>query len=320
MKSKPITPEGLKTLELMEKAQGFHEVLLYRPRGTEYEILRPWYIANCVFNAFLTITTIFSNGITIQALRRTSSLPQSLKTLLLSLAVSDLGVGLLGEPFYLGILVRWLQQGITTGASFTAFRFIFYLFATASFSGVMALTVDRFLAVYLHLRYQELVTHKRVVAVVISIWVLSAFLSLLNLWVPKNISYIMFAITGITWLIVSVMCYLKIYFAVRRHRNEIQALQVAQNDQIANADRLRKSAVGVFYVYLVFLFCYLPQFCNFAVVAIFNLSAGVKVFAISSITLLLLNSSLNPVIYCWKMRHIRRAVMGILRNVLSIHS
>ena len=309
--------------ELMEKAEGFHEVLLYRPRSTEYENLRSWYIANCVVNAFLTITTILSNGITIQALRRISSLPQPLKTLLLSLAVSDLGVGLLGEPFFLGILVKWLQQGITTAASFTAFRFIFYLFATASFLGVMALTVDRFLTVYLHLRYQELVTHKRVAVVVISIWVFSAFLSLLNLWVPKNISYIMFAITGTVWLIVSVMCYLKIYFTVRRHRNEIQALQlqqVAQNDQITNADRLRKSAVSIFYVYLVFLLCYLPQFCNFAVVAIFNLSAGVKAFSISSITLLLLNSSLNPVIYCWKMRHIRHAVMGILRNVLPINS
>ena len=307
----------------MEKAHGFHEVLLYQPRSTEYENLRSWYIATCVFNAFLTITTILSNGVTIQALRRTSSLPQQLKTLLLSLAVSDFGVGLLGEPFYLGILVRWLQQDITTSASFTAFRFIVYLFATASFLGVMALSGDRFLAVYLHLRYQELVTHKRAVAVVITIWVFSAFFSLLNLWIPKNIFYIMFTITGIVCLTVSAMLYLKINFVVRRHRNQIQALQVpqvAQNDQIANADRLRKSAVGAFYVYLVFLLCYLPQFCNFAVVAIFNLSAGIKVFSISSITLLFLNSSLNPFIYCWKMRRIRHAVMDILRNVLPSHS
>ena len=92
----------------MEKAHGFHEVLLYQPRSTEYEKLRSWYIANCVFNAFLAITTILSNGVTIQALRKTSSLPQPLKTLLLSIVVSDFGVGLLGEPFYLGILVKWL--------------------------------------------------------------------------------------------------------------------------------------------------------------------------------------------------------------------
>jgi len=302
---------------------GFREVLLYQPSSTEYENLKSWYIANCVFNAFLTITAILSNGITIQALRRTSSLPLPLKTLLLSLAVSDFGVGLLGGPFYIETLVKWLQRDNSTGAFYTAFRFTLYLFSAASFLGVMALSGDRFLAVHLHLRYQELVTHKRVVAVVITIWVVNAFLSLLYLWVPKNISYIVFAIFGVVCLIISAMLYFQIYFAVRRHRNQIQALQVqqvAQNGQIENTARLRKSAVGTFYVYLVFLLCYVPQICSFAVVAICNLSAGVKVFSMFSITLLFLNSSLNPVIYCWKMRHVRRAVMDMLRNVLPSHS
>jgi len=162
----------------MGNTHGFREVLLYQPTGTEYENLRSWHVSNCVLNAFLTITAIVLNGITIQAIRRTSSLPQPLKTLLLSLAVSDLGVGLLGEPFYVGILVKWLQRNNTTGTFYTAFRFTLYLFSAASFLGVMALSGDRFLAVHLHLRYQELVTHKRVVVVVISIWVFSAFLSL----------------------------------------------------------------------------------------------------------------------------------------------
>ena len=50
----------------------------------------------------------------------------------------------------------------------------------------MALAADRFLAVHLHLRYQELVTHKRVVAVVTLTWILSAILMLLFQWIPLN--------------------------------------------------------------------------------------------------------------------------------------
>ena len=110
--------------------------------------------------------------------------------------------------------------------------------------------------------------------------------------------------------------------AVRRHINQIQALQVQQtrqNDEMANAARLRKSAVGTFYVYLVFLLCNLPQFCIFAVVEISGLNTGVKVFFIFSTTLLFLNSSLNPVIYCWKIRQIRRAVFDFLRNIFRSH-
>ena len=52
------------------------------------------------------------------------------------------------------------------------------------FFSVFALTVDRLLGIHLHLRYQVLVTHKSVVVVVSSVWVLSAFIALLGLkWI-----------------------------------------------------------------------------------------------------------------------------------------
>ena len=63
---------------------------------TEAEGLHtPTLVANCVLNGFLSYTAIVLNIITIHALRKTSSLPTTLKTLLLSLSISDLGVGLL---------------------------------------------------------------------------------------------------------------------------------------------------------------------------------------------------------------------------------
>ena len=294
------------------------KLLLYQPTSSEDENLRSWYIVNSVFNAFLAITAIILNSVTIHALRKTSSLPKPLKTLLLSLAFSDLGVGLLVEPFYLGLLVNWLQRSSSSEAVCTVLETLASFLTAASFMSVMALSGDRFLALHLHLRYQELVTHKRVVAVVISIWVLSLLQSSFYLWVSPDICYFVFAVFGVVCLVFLAMLYFKIYFTVRRHRNQIRALhvqQIAQNDQITHAARLRKSTVGVFYVYLVFLLCSLPQFCSFAIVLISDLSTVVNVFSMSSVTLLFLNSSLNPVIYCWKMRQIRPAVMDLVRNI-----
>jgi len=125
---------------------------------------------------------------TIHAIRKTSSLPKTLKTLLLSLAVSDVSVGLLGQPLYISLLGMWLQQNDPGCNRYTGFVIISMLFSLASFFGVVAVRVDRFLAIHLHLRYQELVTHERVVSVVIFIWVLSVFLFLMILWVPFDIS------------------------------------------------------------------------------------------------------------------------------------
>ena len=65
-------------------------------------------------------------------------------------------------------------------------------FSQASFLSVFAVSVDRFLAVHLHLRYQELVTHKRVVVVVIATWILSASNSLLTLLNLQDVCLLIF--------------------------------------------------------------------------------------------------------------------------------
>ena len=278
-------------------------------------------VVNCVFNAFLCLTTIVLDIITVQALRKTSSLPKTLKTLLLSLAVSDLGVGLLVQPLYVAILVMEIDQN-TNGTAYNSVHNAYLIqkkvLVSASHLGIFALTFDRFLAIQLHLRYQELVTHKRVVAAVISIWVFSASISFLR---QLYDSFIMGAVILVVCVIITGLLYCKIYAAVRHHRNQMRALQVQQElrngEKAANAERLRKSALTTFYVYVVYLVCYLPISC-----VLFAKTNGETVLLSHlwyfTLTLVFLNSSLNPLIYCWKMRHIRQTVMDILRNVIGI--
>jgi len=276
------------------------------------------FIANCVFNGFLSYTATMLNIVTIYAIRKTSSLPETLKTLLLSLAVSDVGVGLLIEPFYISLLVKGLQQSPSGCSTNKAFEIIVVLFSTASFWGVVTISIDRFLALHFHLRYQELVTQKRAVAVVISIWLLSTFLSSMKLWLPPNTHSLFLCIGTVIGLLLTTLVYIRIYLTVRRHKNQIQVQQVqnaAPNGEIANFASLIKSAIGTFYVYLVFLVCYLPIFICFTAIAIYGQSVALNIFLPFSCTLVFLNSSLNPVIYCWKMKHIRHAIMNILRNM-----
>ena len=149
-------------------------------------------VINCLWNAFLSSTAITLNVITIQAQRKPSSFPKTLQTLLLSLAVSDLGAGLLVQPLFIADLVLKTAKRITKNCRICTLSLEIgqVLFASASFVGVVTLTVDRFLAIHLHLRYQELVTHKRVVTAVISIWVFSALVSFLNRSRSKARSYL----------------------------------------------------------------------------------------------------------------------------------
>ena len=109
-------------------------------------------------------------------------------------------------------------------------------------------------------------THKRVAAVAISVWVLCAILSLDEVWRPRKIVDVIEAIIATACVLTTTFLNYKIYVAVRQHAHQIDALQVqqvAQNREMTNFGRLRKYAVTTIYVYLIFLFCYSPRICIF---------------------------------------------------------
>ena len=155
------------------------------------------YLTLCILNGYLSYTATMMNIVAIYAIRKTSSLPKNFKTLLLSLAVSDLGVGLLAQPMHVAYIMDSKQNNVpneTYSVIYIAFLIPTNLFIFASLFGVTALCAERFLAIHLHLRYQELVTCKRLATVVVSIWVISALLSLIRLFLPTEIMYVSFVI------------------------------------------------------------------------------------------------------------------------------
>ena len=71
------------------------------------------YLTLCILNAYLSNSATMLNIVAIYAIRKTSSLSKNLKTLLLSLAVSDLRVGLLAQPMYVAYIIDSQQNNAT---------------------------------------------------------------------------------------------------------------------------------------------------------------------------------------------------------------
>ena len=293
--------------------------------SADFEDFRPALVANCVFNSFLSYTNIFLNIITIHAIRKTALLPKPLRTLLLSLVATDVGVGLLVQPLYISTLVSRLTQKRIDCIYDKALSVVINFFCISSFFNVVTISVDRFLAVHLHLRYQEHVTHKRVIAAVISTWLLSAIISSNVFWDPLFIISQVIGLVIITGcFILVVIVYWRIYIILKRHKNQIEGLQIqevqqgVQNGDLSNFLKLRKSALGTFYVCIVFLICYLPSYIlSFLFLA--RLLSSISYYKAwpYTTTLFFLNSSLNPIIYCWKMGSIRRTLMDIMRGIVN---
>ena len=95
------------------------------------------------------------------------------------------------------------------------------------------------------------------------------------------------------------------------------ALLIFNKTKDSNAVRQKKTALATFYVYVVFVVCFLPVVCVKAAYRIYGESELRLHLLYYSRTLVLLNSSLNPLIYCWKMRNFRQAVMSVLRNIFQ---
>ena len=281
----------------------------------------------CIVSSIFAFTAVVLNVLVILALRNIPSLPRkTLKTLLLSMSVSDLGVGLVAQPLNIYLLVsniNFLFSDILLDhhkAIFEAYRVVANVLMYASFFSIVALSADRFLVIRLQLRYQDAVTHKRAIAGVISFWLLSAFLPLFRFleWLPENKSFILFVTIQFICLIISGLFYFKIFLALRQHAAQVQNVPVecGERNEAVNAARERKAAFGVFYVYLTFVACYLPQICFNIAGKIIDIERPNLVYKVNlhATNLLVLNSSLSPLIYCWKMRRIRQAMIDVLRK------
>ena len=284
---------------------------------TEVDYMTVFSIA---MNSFTSYSAIMLNIVAIIALRKTPTIPKPLKALLLSISVSDLCVGLLVQPLYVALhRINGDKPIFTTLARVNTISTTF--FCTATLLGICAVSVDRFLAIHLHLRYQEIVTHRRVVAVVISIWVLSAVLS-----VPRTNTFekadriILAIIVFITLgcLVAIAIIYVKLYLVLKHHIMQVHALHINLDSQdavaIEDTARQKKSAVVIFYLYLTLLICYLPNTFIALMLALSSVRPPSLVFLFSD-ALLFLNSSLDPLIYCWKMRQVRLTAMNMLRDM-----
>ena len=290
---------------------------------TEPNNFYPSNIVLCVVKVPLCLSAIMLNSISIHAIRKTSSLQKTLKIMLLSLAVSDLGVGLLVYPLAIVISTLEMTSNAQNNPAYivilTIFQVPLNLFYYATFFGVTALSVERFLAIFFHLRYQELVTYKRVVAAVISIWISCAFLSCIQFWTVPLVHNVVYVTIELACLLTTALLYYKIYQAVRRHKREIKSLQAESlGGDITRTTRRFKSAIGTFYIYLAFLACYLPHNCTYLARLILGSSYNlglVRHLMQYTLTLTWLNSSLNPLIYTWKMKPVRLAIRNTLQNI-----
>lgn len=269
-------------------------------------------IVNCALNAPLIIVAIIGNLLVLVSILRAYSLFSPSITLLCSLAMSDLLVGLVLQPLYIANSLTGnspLKQALNTTV---------FAVCGVSLLTMAVISVDRFLALHYHMRYPNLMTRHRAIYTTVTLWIFVFMLSFLNFW-TINAYYLTSAASILICLLVSTVYYIKIYCIVKQHQLQIHTRQkaVETNTTDINQTMLRstKNAKNTFIYYIVMILCYTPVFVAMAILFI-SPSHWNKGWILAD-TVVFMNSSINPFLYCWRLRELRTAVVKTVRQMLG---
>ena len=268
-----------------------------------------------VIYILLGITAIVGNTLILIALHKNTSLHQPSKVLLRNLIASDLCIGfvqLVYGAVGISILQGWWQ--ICRHLSFVN-NIAANISIIVSLCTITAISVDRLLALLLKLRYRQVVTIRKVYAVAIASWVNA--ISTATLWFFSIVAWKVLLGTNIAVCIcTSTYSYTRTFLSLRhQHTQVLNNLREPEN-QASRIDeiRYRKIVSSALWLLLALVFCYLPHFLLVSF-PFRQIQSNSSVFTIALTTTALLmyfNSTLNPILYCWRIKEVRRAVKDTL--------
>lgn len=121
-------------------------------------------------------------------------------------------------------------------------------------------------------------------------------------------------------ILLSAFCCCKIFLTRRHHRIKIHQQQGLPNSggTTLNIARYRKTVTTVMCVEVTLVACYLPYSPVRALIFTHGSSPFLDVIWDTSVTLVYLNSSLNPIVYCWKTKEVRQEVKNAIRQFLCL--
>ena len=280
--------------------------------------------STAVVIALLSVPAVAGNALILATIWRRTFLRTSFHSILSGLAVTDFLTGLISQPLYASshlingqnAAVKLDNPEVVSVLGIIA-GFSTYLFINITLATMTVMSIDR----WLHMsRRSSTTSHRRYYAAMVILLspipsLVVYILTLRELAFQYTLCKITIAKFSFCYLIIS-FAYFKVYQIIRRHQLQTQASVISQNfDQPAiDLAKYKKSVATMLYIFLLLSMCFLPFFVS-SVLSLL-ITGEVKESSIDlSMVLVFLSSSLNPGLYLWRMRDIRRGLKQLLASL-----
>uniref|UniRef100_A0A3P9A3G0 G-protein coupled receptors family 1 profile domain-containing protein n=1 Tax=Esox lucius TaxID=8010 RepID=A0A3P9A3G0_ESOLU len=273
------------------------------------------YISLYIIFSLISVVTVFLNLLVIISISHFKQLHTPTNLLILSLAVSDLLVGLIVIP---AMTVALMEPCWVLGDYYCALLlYITSLSETSSLGNLILISIDRYVAVCDPLLYHLKITTSRTICCIFISWCCCiiydvVYLKLcVNIQVPSGcyeecisidgalLFYVFdFLISVIMPCSIIITLYLKIFLVARSQSRKIQhvskwtaTLSYVKSVQASNSEK--KAAKTLSFVVFNYLFFWNP------IIALFSMFSSYSLASIIISCLPLMNSFINPIIYAF---------------------
>ena len=284
-------------------------VLLHVPKNLYYT-----YFVTAALNVVFAATSFCGNSLVLIALLRTPSLHSPSKALLRSLALSDLFVGLFVQPMYIAYCLSGISENHWVRCiSWFIYPLLMDYFVAVSFLTMVAISIDRYLALRLRASYRSVVTIKKVNITVVSIWITSLVFPITRV-IAGKLTLLLSCTFFALFVVIPTFTHCTIHRTLqRRGRQVTNQFFLHRKESHLSIHQYKKSVSAMRYLYIALLISYTPITCVSLLYIKQDPSMATILLPAGNVatTLLFFNSSLNPVLYCWRIRQVRGAMLNL---------
>ena len=264
-------------------------------------------ISIIVINTPFAIFAVLSTLLIVITIGKSQELRVPANILLGSLAVTDLLVGLITQPLFITwrLMLHYPSTICNSEVVHSLYECFLHLCAGGSFLSLAYLSTDRFLAVSKPLHYRANVTTTQAARNMVILWL--AWIGIVVLrysGIDEETNQTITSVIAGTLVIYLVAAQIALIVSVKR--NSIHDLLSEGNATVIASKREARIALTIVYIFLALLVFLLPAVVVQIVLG-FTSSNKSKTELNLAISALLINSSVNPLIYFWRGRDLRKA-------------